>query len=387
MKIGLAVCYDTKNFGSQLQVLATVRQTEALGHTPEIIRYRKKMTPAFALRSLPRLLNPGFVRGKLTGRRKRKQIAAHPEVAQAVARRNQRFEQFVDRQFGRYLSAPYNGWDALVRQGGAAYEAFLCGSDQLWLPSNLGSHFYTLEFAPADKPKIAYATSFGVGQIPWYQKSRTAAYLRRFQSLSTREVRGAALIRGLTGIDAPVVCDPTLLMDAADWAELIPDEVPDPAPYVFCYFLGTNPEHRRAATEFGKSTGLPLVSCPFLDNFVEGDMTFADQRLTDMDAADFVNRIRHAAFVLTDSFHGTVFSILHHKQFLTFDRFGAGGNSRNSRIDSLCGLLGLEERRYTGDVTAVQRPIDYAAVDGKLAALREESRQYLADSLRRAEGN
>ena len=152
--------------------------------------------------------------------------------------------------------------------------------------------------------------------------------------------------------------------------------------YVFCYFLGTNEEHRKIANEFKAKTGLKLVTCPFLDNYVGCDLEFGDVQLFDMDATDFVNLIRHAEFVLTDSFHGSVFSILNHKKFMTFNRFNTGANSRNSRIDSLCTLLGLSERRYNGNVMNVKEDIDYNAVEEKLEKLRAESAKYLEDALK-----
>ena len=102
-----------------------------------------------------------------------------------------------------------------------------------------------------------------------------------------------------------------------------------------------------------------------------------------MDSEDFVNLICHAEYILTDSFHGSVFSILHHKKFMTFNRFNAGANSRNSRIDTLCSLLGLEDRRYTEqDVhDQVIKNIDYRAVEEKLEALRKQSFDYLKKAL------
>lgn len=380
-KIGLAVCYDTKNFGSQLQVLANVRKIEELGYKTEIIRYRKKLPPVFVLQTIPRLFNIPFVEGKLAAKRKQKQMQKHPEIAQNVAIRNRRFTGFVDQYFPN-LSEPYGGWETLVRESAKNYDIFLCGSDQLWLPHNLGSHFYTLEFAPEGKPKIAYATSFGVSEIPRNLKKATAKYLNRFQHLSTREIAGRKIIYELTGKDAQVVCDPTLLFDADGWEGMLPDKKVLNDPYVFCYFLGTNPEHRRLAQEFKTQTDLKIVSCPFLDNFVEEDIRFGDIQMFDMDAADFVNLIRHAEYILTDSFHGSVFSILHHKKFMTFDRFLGGTNSRNSRIDSLCTLLDLSERRYSGDIMSIQNDIDYAKVDIKLGKLREESSVYLEESLK-----
>lgn len=381
-RIGLAVCYDTKNFGSQLQVLATVKKVEELNCKPEIIRYKKKITPTFIIQTIPRLFNVSFVKSKLSGNQKDKALKTRPFYQAQVKLRNQRFNDFVEKNFAPLFSESYGGWETLVAKCKENYDAFLCGSDQLWLPNNLGSHFYTLEFAPDDKKKIAFATSFGVSQIPSFQKKATAKYLNRFQHLSTRELAGQKIIKGLTGRTAQVVCDPTLLFAADGWQKMIPDQKVVDESYVFCYFLGTNEEHRKIANEFKAKTGLKLVTCPFLDNYVGCDLEFGDVQLFDMDATDFVNLIRHAEFVLTDSFHGSVFSILNHKKFMTFNRFNTGANSRNSRIDSLCTLLGLSERRYNGNVMNVKEDIDYNAVEEKLEKLRAESAKYLEDALK-----
>ena len=139
-----------------------------------------------------------------------------------------------------------------------------------------------------------------------------------------------------------------------------------------------------ASEELKKKTGLEIVTIPFLDNFVERDMTFGDKRLFDVDAADFVNLIRNAEYILTDSFHGTVFSILNHKKFVTFNRFMDNSkDSRNSRIDSLCNILGLSERRYKTDIeTTVNKEIDYEKVDVNVAKLRNTSKKYLSNALK-----
>lgn len=383
-KIGLCVCYDTKNFGSQLQVLATDEQIKRLGYQTEIIRYKKKLSLAFVFQTLPRLFNPYFIKGKITRRRKNKNLEKHPEILNKVAVRDKRFEGFVEKHF-QNLSKPFVGWEDLKKRSADEYDSFLCGSDQLWLPGNLGSHFYTLEFVPDNKTKIAYATSFGVSQIPWYQKKCTAAYLNRFQSLSTRELKGVQIIKDLTGKEAQVVCDPTLLLGADEWAKIIPSKRVIKEPYIFCYFLGTNSEHRKVARRLGDATGLKLVTCPFLDNFVEEDQQFGDIQMFDIDAEDFVNLIRHAEYVLTDSFHGSVFSILHHKKFITFNRFGSESTSRNSRIDSLCELLELNTRRYAGNIiNQVKGEIDYESVENKLHNLRAASVVYLERALDKA---
>lgn len=180
------------------------------------------------------MFNPYFIKGKINVRRRNKKISNYPTIAQNVLLRNQRFDSFVENRFNN-LSVFYMGWECLKKNAALSYDAFLCGSDQLWLPANLGSHFYTLEFVPLWKPKIAYATSFGVSSIPWYQKGEQK-YLERFQALSTREVRGAHIINELTGKEVQVVCDPTLLFDAVSWAHILPVNRVVNEPYVFVIF-------------------------------------------------------------------------------------------------------------------------------------------------------
>lgn len=381
-KIGLCVCYDTKNFGSQLQVLATIQSVESLGFDYDIIRYKKKMTTRFALQTAGRFFNASFVRGKLKGIRKKRQLQKDPAIWAQVCVRNLRFEEFAREHFSK-LSPAFAGYNGL-KAGASGYDAFLTGSDQLWLPANLGSHFYTQEFVPDAIPKIAYAPSFGVNAIPWYQRKRTSAYLNRFQHLSIRENAGQKLILELTGKEIPVVADPTMLLDAARWDALIPPAEVIEGKYIFCYFLGGNPEHRAAARQLQEQTGLKIVTIPFLDSFVPEDQAFGEERLFDLDTSDFVNLIRNAEYVLTDSFHGTVFSVLYHKAFLTFNRFSdASTDSRNSRIDSLSAHLGLEDRRYKGDVLKIRETFSFEPVDEKLAEFRAASVSYLSSALQR----
>lgn len=381
-KIGLCVCYDTKNFGSQLQVLATQKAVEELGYDYEVIRYKKKMTPVFIFQSLPRLFNPYFVKGKIRNMKKKNAIKKNEDIAKQVSIRNKRFDIFVDKYFHK-LSEPYVGYDAL-KENAKKYDGVLTGSDQLWLPGNLGSHFYTQEFVPDDVNKVAYATSFGVGSIPWYQKKRTRRYLNRFQYLSSRELQGSRIIKELTGKESITVADPTLLFSGEEWNNYIANKKVVDGKYIFCYFLGDNSKHRDISEELKAKTGLEIVTIPFLDNFVERDMTFGDKRMYDVDAADFVNLIRNAEYILTDSFHGSVFSILNHKKFVTFNRFMDNSkDSRNSRIDSLCELLGLSERRYNSDIfETVNKEIRYEEVDKRVEKLKLDSKTYLCNALK-----
>ena len=119
-----------------------------------------------------------------------------------------------------------------------------------------------------------------------------------------------------------------------------------------------------------------------MDEFIVSDENFGDYAPYDVGPAEFVNLIRHASYVCTDSFHGSVFSIMNHKQFISFNRYGSNSkNSRNSRLDSLFSQLGIQ-RRFAGNIVEeMMQPIDYFAVDQKLIGLREFAENYLQESL------
>ena len=387
-KVGLSVCYDTKNFGSQLQVLATINQIEKLGYDTEIIRYKKKISLSLIMQNMPRLFNGQYINGLIKSNKKNKLLSKYPEIVDNIKIRNNRFTKFANDNFIN-VSNFYYGWHSLKNAAKKNYDMFLCGSDQLWLPSNLESHFYTLEYAPNEKPKISYATSFGVGEIPWYQKNRTKKYLNRLNHISTRELKGAEIINDLTGRDVQVVCDPTLLLTKEEWDKLIPNHTVVNEKYIFCYFLGENENHRLQAQKLANQFNLKIVTIPFLDNYVEIDRSFGDYSLYDIDTNDFVNLIRNAEFVLTDSFHGTIFSILNNKKFITFNRFDSKSkNSRNSRIDSLFKVLNIQERRYNSKLELSEqiiKDIDYGTVINNVESLRNDSINYLTNALAASE--
>ncbi len=379
-KVGICACYDTLNYGSMLQALATQIKIDGLGYESEFILYRKKKSVGFMLKQLPRLLNRNLMHDKLLDAQKRRALKRHKEAKAGDDIRVEQFRRFQKTYYKRF-SPVYYGYAAL-QEGANDYDSVVVGSDQLWTPGGLASNFYNLQFVPDEINKASYATSFGVSSIPWYQKKRTRAYLQRFNSLSVREVAGAKIVKEIAGRKAKVVVDPTMLLTAEEWEQVVPTKPVIEDKYIFCYFLGKNEEHRDICEQFAKEQGLKIVCTPFLDSFVKRDLTFGDEQLFEVGPDDFVNLIRGAEYVLTDSFHGSVFSVLNHKKFLTFNRFHAGANSRNSRIDSLCEMLGLSERRYAGDANAVTAEIDFTKVDERLSALREDSLNYLSDALK-----
>lgn len=381
-KIGVCACYDQKNYGSMLQVLATVIKIEELGYDYEIIRYSRKLTPDLFVRSLSRI--PEKLRFKVEQDKKKRKFASIEGLTQKIQQRNNCFKAFCENKFQK-LSPVYDTYSDL-QKAASQYSAVLVGSDQLWRPEGYSTGFYNLMFVPDEVPKIAYATSFGVSQIPESKTKIAKQFLRRMDHISVRELRAAEMIKELIGRNVPTVVDPTLLFTGEEWNGILPQKKVVADKYIFCYLLGSNPQHRLWANELKKKTGYKIVTIPYLDEFVEGDTAFGDYQIFDAGPAEFVNLIRNAEYICTDSFHGSVFSILNHKQFITFNRFSdESKNSRNSRIESLLKQTDLQSRRMTriGQKVdeVIMAPIDYEQVEKNLTGMRDKSVNYLKKSL------
>lgn len=360
-----------------LQAFSTVSALERRGVEYELIRYEKDKNLGFAVRSLPRLLNSVLINDKKEALIKKLGYKKHPDVAHKDALRMKKFADFRKNKFAK-LSPIYHGYEQL-QEGGQRYDAVLSGSDQLWSPAGLPTNFYNLMFVPDVIRKISYASSFGVSEIPWYQRSRTAEYLNRIQFVSMRENRGAEIVEELTGRKVPVVLDPVFNFDADGWRSLLHVESPLKEPYLFAYFLGANPDSRKAVTKFAATNGLKVVALRHMDQFVDADEDFGDIAPYEVGPEEFLGYLVGASYVCTDSFHGACFSVIFGKSFAIFNRYDDGSKiSKNSRIDTLCANLGLKGRRYRGFLDDVfSEAIDYDAVYRRLGSLRDLSDSYL----------
>ncbi|MGN0450341.1 MAG: polysaccharide pyruvyl transferase family protein [Ruminococcus sp.] len=381
-KLGICVCYQHRNYGSQLQSYATTVELKKRGIDFEIIRYKKKITPALLLKSLPRLFNPVFINDRVLVRYQKKlKLLMHPQLKQNNNIRNSCLAKFSKEHFTS-LSPMYYGYDELCKAA-EKYDAVMVGSDQLWAPSGITSNFYNLMFAPDEKTKISYAASFGVSQIEKKYHNLYNQFLSRMDFISVRENSGKKLVESLSDKSAEVVVDPVLLLDKEDWDREIPDKRLYDEPYIFAYFLGKSPEYRNAVTEFARKKGLKIVTSHHMDSYNKADESFGDYAPFDVGPAEFVNLIRNAEYVFTDSFHGSVFSMLYKKKFLVFNRYSDKSiSSKNSRIDSFCRNYGLSERRFDGNIDAVDNEIDFDTVHKKVENHRAESRAFLDRALR-----
>lgn len=379
--IGLCVRYFHENYGGMLQAFATTKILEKKGIEYEIIRYKKKKTISFIIKSLPRICNNVLFNDKYEALQKKISLKCNPQFSKNNDIRMKEFEKFKKKNFTK-LSKEYYGFKELS-ENSKKYDAVITGSDQLWSPAGLPTNFYNLMFVQDSIKKISYASSFGVKTIPWYQKNRTKNYLNRIEYISMRENAGKELVKQLTGRDVPVVLDPVFMFDKEEWKDLIPNKKIIEEKYIFAYFLGTSLEYRNQVIKFARKENLKIVTLRHMDQYVKEDEDFGDYAPYDVGPDKFLNLLRNAEYVCTDSFHGAVFSIIYRKQFQVFNRYkDKSKHSKNSRIETLCNNLELQQCRYNGKIEdLIENKINYGKVEKNLDKMKKETNEYLKKAL------
>ncbi|HLT88883.1 MAG TPA: polysaccharide pyruvyl transferase family protein [Sphingobacterium sp.] len=384
-KIGCVIAYtkNHNNYGTALVGYALIKTIQKLGYNCEIIRYEKSLSPLDKLHlvyNMFRVKEKSKIRGLKNKFYKKRYKVYRDGIAERTIAVNKYKSEKLDPLFEHY-----KGFENL-KKGSLNYDAVVVGSDQVWTPMSLYSKFFNLLFVNESVPKIAYASSFGVSQIPNFQREETKSYLERFYKIGVREIKGKEIVESISTAEATVVADPTLLLDKDEWLEEISTSVIDyeKDSYIFCYLLGTNQETRNAINDLKKKTGLKVVVIRHMDEFVKNDESFGDDAPYNVSPNDFLKLIANAKYVCTDSFHCTIFSVHFERKFITFYRFNSKSkNSRNSRIDSLFSILQLGDRLYQGGDLSLQisKDIDFFRVQERVARLRKESLDFLQESL------
>lgn len=387
-KTAIVSCYFQHNYGSMLQAYATQMALDKLGYENETIdisgfngEIQKAKLMYFAKASLTSdilLSKLGMAKNILLKKFCKNQYAELSKV------RANKFDEFSRKQFK--LSPKYSSKAELGTKCAENYSSVLVGSDQLWLPGNIAADYYTLNFVPKVVNTIAYATSFGQSSLPKESAYKASVFLNQIKHIGVREESGQKLVKEIANRNVPVVCDPTLLFTGEEWMVVQKKEPIVKGRYILSYFLGNNPPHREFAKRLKVETKCKIVALTHLDEFVKSDEGYADETPYDIDPADFLNLIRNAEYVCTDSFHCSVFSILYKRQFFTFRRYNQNTKqSTNSRLDTLFNLAGITGRLLTGtekisDYLKIKTEFD--EVHKKLEEVRQKSYGYLKEALK-----
>lgn len=362
MRVGIVTQPLEMNYGGLLQNWALQQVLKGLGHDPVTIdAYERYSTPHYLYNCLRAVVDALRHHSKV-----RLPKRYHGSLRRRVT------GEFIE----HHIATTRVMWDykrSVVRR--YRLEGIVVGSDQVWRAKYNGAHIEDmyLEFVEGlPLRRVAYAASFGVDEWEYTpeQTAECGRLARQMDAVSVREASGIALCRDNLGVEACCVLDPTLLCVARDYEALIGDEGignGDDKPYLAVYCLDITPVKRAFFEQLAAERGLEV-------------RYFSAGHFAEVTVPQWLLMFKQAAMVVTDSFHGTVFSILFGKEFYTL----ANPKRGNTRISGLLGQLGLE-RHMVSDVEPVEpadAAIDWQDVTSRLDEQRRVSLDFLAQSLR-----
>ena len=372
MKIGILTFHRAYNYGAVLQAYALNRILNGKGADTETIDY----TPNQFLRYYKYSIKPSFSRKYLMS--KVKALLLY----RTINRRCRTFDRFVD----KYIKLSPKKYDTIgdFANGEVNYDLYIAGSDQVWNYSLADfDPIFFLDFPDASgKKKYSYAASIGKEEIPEGLLDDYHQRLKDFEIISVREKKDALTVRQLVDKQVVISCDPTLLLTAVEWKRLIKEDNQDD--YILVYYVIKSKELLKNAAELSQKTGLKVkcLSSNMAFDSLSGRLTNKYGFEIDNTASptEFLQAILNASYVMTNSFHGTVFSILFHKQFLSSTvRDNGVENNRNINILE---ILGLEDRKLEKGIEQIFDIVNWETVDQSIEAIKKSSVEYLEHIIR-----
>lgn len=379
MKIGILTQPLYCNYGGLLQCYALQKTLQRMGHDAVVLQreWNRQYTFKGACAYYAKLLVK-----KLLGRK----VSWHYYIAQEkrdyIACETNKFtNRYINPRSERcYTTEQLRQEVDLLK-----LDAIIVGSDQVWRPyySPCQSNYF-LDFLPHDSQikRISYAASFGGADWnEWSYKltEQCAGLLQKFDAVSVRELSGIRLCKEHFDVEAVQVLDPTLLLDKEDYLAVINKPLQNRGT-LFNYVLDRSYEKQyiiqKIATQTQKK---PFDSMPELDDSVYnlyGDI----EKAVYPPVENWLSAFVEAEMVVTDSFHGTVFSIINNKPFWVIGNEGRG----MARFETLLSIFGLENRLMsikTLDETDFNAPIDWDKVNAKKAEMQKESLEFLNEAL------
>ncbi|MBQ6935033.1 MAG: polysaccharide pyruvyl transferase family protein [Clostridia bacterium] len=274
--------------------------------------------------------------------------------------------------------------DSLEQMQNENYDTVVVGSDIVWKQERVAvdrMRFLDFELKNPFK-KISYAASFGGVLIPKNSKKYIKKYLDDFQAISVREKVSVGLLEGIGVENAVHVCDPTLLLTKEEWSAVAEPVKGIQEKYIFVYLLGKDIEHRNSIEKLASKNSLKVVTIPHAnDNYDDVDDNFGDYREMDASPENWIWLIKNAEYVITDSFHATVFSVIFSKKFLVAKRYWI--QDINVRMTDFLETIGEQDKFV--DISSVESLDDFAWNYEKIFSITEEfivnSKEYIKKTL------
>lgn len=366
MKISVITVLNTVNYGSALQSVATQKFFEEMGLEVEFVDYwRKDQTVSGQIKYII------FDKKKTIKQWIKKPVRDILRII-SVYRNNKKFTKFINDNI-HLTPHRYYSYEDMLNDVPEA-DIYCTGSDQMWNSTwNQGiEKSFFLEYAPEGKRRIAFATSIGKTAIDEEEAAVIVPMIKKYDLITMREQTAVDLL-GKYGISSTNILDPTLLFNKKQWEPLMADRVVE-QPYLLVYQLHqkhADADFTQTVKKIAKEKNLQIVRIAY---------TYADKsigkKIYNPTVNEFLSLINYADYIVTDSFHGTAFSINLNKQFSVIYP-----ESYSTRMDSLLKLTNLQSRHYiTGEYK--DEEIDYSNANEILEQRRKNIRGLFSDYLK-----
>lgn len=364
MKIKTITCHDVYNHGASLQAYALQTYLSSQGHDVEIIDYKPDyLSNHYKLWSVS---NPVFDKPVV----KQLYLLAKLPGRLIALRRKRKFNEF-SQKYLRLTSKRYHS-NVELKTNPPGADVFIAGSDQIWntLFRNGRDAAFYLDFAPKRAKRVAYAASFATKDVVEEYKPFVCEMLQGFDSISLRERISLPLLESLGRNDGVAVCDPVFLLSREQWNNILPASSIEEK-YLLVYDTEQSNKIRDIALSIAKERRLKIfnVSC--------SRKSYVDKNFWASSPIDFVQLIRDAEFVISNSFHATAFSLIFHREFCVVNR----SEAINERMLSLLEQYGLQDRLVTDNLENLSASIDYSNIQPKIERDIQAAKRYLSDAI------
>lgn len=360
--VGVITMHRPLSYGSALQSYATIKAIHKLGYNAEIIDY-KYPNDFHILSKKPSVIYTilFFIQNLILGFPNKK--------------KNNKFKKFYNRFYK--TSRFYSSYEDLMNNP-PLYDIYVTGSDQVWNTNfTKGDMAFLLGFAPQSAVKISYSASFAHSQLDQSYHEIFKKQLLKYQYITVREESGVDIINNLIGKSALHVCDPTVLLSREEWNEIADTSTVNVKKkyllvFMLCYSFNPYPQARSIIHKLSNELNLDVI---YLDGIKSDYFEKRSKVIKCAGPMDFIHLIRNADYVITDSFHGTVFSALYNKPFSSIVK----NDNSDSRVKSFLKRIGAEEYAlaYNSSTVTVNKPL----INSDINDFREKSLNILREGL------
>lgn len=367
MKIGILTFQYANNYGALLQAYALRKYLLNLGHEVYILNYDNSML---------------YMKNRNL---KKKILTCVWDIFSKILGKNKRlkkFEIFRKKNLEISMSVMKNIEEIRAYVANTKYDAYIVGSDQVWNPYiTSNDSVYCLSFATNEK-KIAYAASFGISCFPLNLEENFIKYINKFNFVSVRENTGKDILNKMNYQDVRVVLDPVFLLEKKQWEKLAITNIN--YSYILCYYMPGDKvcekKIKKIAENLRNRFGYKIINIGRKEyhKFINDG-----KDIIDASPNEFLGYFKNAKFIVTNSFHGTAFSLIFEKEFYSVVNLSINNETKlSSRITDLLQNVELDNRIISDRTEQIDVfPIDYKKINKNINQLKKQSKDYLVQAL------